>query len=598
MNRQLLQKLKNYLKPVNAVCVLGLAILYSCAPESNLPPGDPDNGGLFLPDGFEAVVVIDSVGRARHLTVDDKGDIYMKLRVPNKEGQGLVALRDSDNDGKADVVEYFGDYEDTGNYGTAMRIYNGYLYFSTAGEVYRMKMDPEGLVPTGEAELIVKDDYKNAVHGYEHIAKPIAFDEEGHIYVPYGSPGDVCQEFNRRPGAMGMNPCPQLEWHGGIWRFDANKLNQTQQEHGYRYATGIRSVVAMEWNKEENALYVVQHGRDNFNRTWPEMYSPWESALLPSEEFFRVEEGADGGWPYYYYDQLQGKKLLNPEYGGDKKIEADPDKFIYPLVAFPGHFAPNDLHFYRGDQFPERYKHGAFVAFHGSTIRAPYPQGGYFVGFVPFKDGKPSGPWEVFADGFAQLDTIVNTSDAAARPMGISMGPDGSIYITESVQGKVWRVMYKGKKKDLDDAALAKLEERKNTRTNIKNPDPEKDNLEVGLLEAGAEIYNLYCGTCHQRDGKGDGTRFPPLGGTDWVTGNKRRLIEILLKGMEGPITVNGVDYNQIMPSHSFLSNEDLASVLTYIRKSFGNQANSVSALEVQRIRERLQADGGIENNN
>ncbi len=560
----------------------------SCNSSPSLPLGDPDNGGLFLPEGFEAVVVIDSVGRARHLAVDEKGDIYMKLRVPNEAGQGLVALRDTNSDGKADSVVYFGEYPDTGNYGTGMRIYNGYLYFSTAGEVYRMKMDMDKLVPDGEAELIVKDDYKNATYGYEHIAKPLAFDGKGHIYVAFGSPGDVCQQENRRPGALGMNPCPQLEWHAGIWRFDADKLNQTQEKDGYRYATGIRSVVAMEWNKAENTLYAVQHGRDNMNRTWPDMYSSWESALLPSEEFFRVEEGADGGWPYYYYDQDKGKKLLNPEYGGDKTIEADPNKVMLPIVGFPGHYAPNDLHFYQGDQFPDRYKNGAFIAFHGSTIRGPYPQAGYLVGFVPFENGKPSGPWEVFADGFSMLDTIVNTGDAAARPMGLSTGPDGSLYITESVQGKVWRVMYKGKKSAFGEDALAKQEERKNNRTNIKSPDSERDNLEVGMLESGAKIYNLYCGTCHQRDGNGDGTRFPPLAGTDWVTGNKSRLIELVLNGMEGPIIVNEVAYNQIMPAHNFLSDEDVASVLTYIRKSFGNESNSVSAGEVSRIREQL----------
>jgi glucose/arabinose dehydrogenase len=126
-----------------------------------------------------------------------------------------------------------------------------------------------------------------------------------------------------------------------------------------------------------------------------------------------------------------------------------------PIIGFPGHFAPNDLLFYKGDQFPARYKNGAFIAFHGSTIRAPYPQAGYFVAFVPFSDGKPSGPWEVFADGFAQLDTIVNTSDAKARPMGLSMGPDGSLYITESVRGKIWRVMYKGNKTEFGEKQLA-----------------------------------------------------------------------------------------------------------------------------------------------
>ncbi|WP_162341141.1 c-type cytochrome [Cyclobacterium salsum] len=568
-----------------------ILLISSCQQGPNLPEADPDNGGLFLPDGFEAVVVVDSIGRARHLTVNDNGDIYVKLRVPNEAGQGIVALRDTDRNGKADLIETFGDYNDTGNYGTGMEIHNGYLYFSTAGEVYRTRLDPEKLVPEGEVELIMKDDYKNAVHGYEHIAKPIAFDNQGYMYIPFGSPGDVCQEFNRRPGAPGLNPCPQLEWHGGLWRFDANKLNQTQQD-GYRYATGIRSVVAMDWNEKENSLYVVQHGRDNLHRSWPDLFSRWESAVLPSEEFFKVEEGTDGGWPYYYYDQIREKKLLNPEYGGDKEKATGAENVESPLLGFPGHFAPNDLYFYQGDQFPDRYKDGAFVAFHGSTIRGPYPQGGYFVGFVPFEDGKPSGPWEVFADGFAQLDTIVNTGDAAARPMGISMGPDGSLYITESVQGKIWRVMYTGEKSEFGEAALAKLEERKNSRTNIKNPDEQKDNLEKGLLETGAQTYNIYCATCHQTNGKGDGTRFPPLSETEWVTANRgpnrKRLISLLLNGLEGQVEVNGVAYNGIMPAHSFLSDAEVAGVLTYIRKSFGNNASSISAAEVAQVRKEL----------
>lgn len=572
--------------------VVGLSLIFlvfnSCESKVKLPDGDVGNGGLFLPDQFQALVVVDSIGRARHLTVSEYGDIYVKLRVPDKEGRGIVGIRDSNQDGKADIVEYFGDYPDLGNYGTGIRIYNGYLYFSTAGEVYRSKMDPNGLLPIGEPELIITDDYKNAKYGYEHIAKPIAFDQEGNIYVPFGSPGDICQELNRKPGSPGMDPCPQLEWHGGIWQFDANKLNQTQKD-GKRYATGIRSVVAMDWNKEENELYVVQHGRDDLNKSWPELFGTWESAVLPAEEFFRVEEGTDGGWPYYYYDQIEGKKKLNPEYGGDGKIQGDAHLFTQPLMGFPGHFAPNDLHFYRGDQFPERYKNGAFVAFHGSTIRGPYPQGGYFVAFVPFEKGKPSGPWEVFADGFAGLDTIVNTGDALARPMGIAMGPDGSLYISESVKGKIWRIMYKGKKSDFGESALAKLEERKNQRTNIKDPDRVLDNLETGLIEAGAQVYNLYCGTCHQRDGKGDGNRFPPITNSQVINGKSRPLIELILKGLEGNWIVDGVAYNGVMPSHSFLSNSEISSVLTYIRKNFGNNSPSISAIEVGNVRNQVE---------
>jgi glucose/arabinose dehydrogenase/mono/diheme cytochrome c family protein len=570
------------------ICFLGLILFFSCKQPTRLPEADPDNGGLFLPDGFEAIVVVDSVGRARHLAIDQKGDIYVKLRVPDKNGNGLVAVRDEDKNGKADKVNYFGGYPDTGNYGTGMRIYRGYLYFSTAGEVYRYKMDKDQLLPIGEPELILIDNYKNAKYGYEHIAKPIAFDNNGHIYVPFGSPGDICQEFNRKPGSPGMNPCPQLEWHGGIWQFDANKLNQTQKD-GKRYATGIRSVVAMDWNQEENELYVVQHGRDDLNKSWPELFDPWQSAVLPSEEFFRVEEGTDGGWPYYYYDHLEDKKKLNPEYGGDGKIQGDAHLVAQPLMGFPGHFAPNDLHFYNSDQFPERYKNGAFVAFHGSTIRGPYPQGGYFVAFVPFEKGRPSGDWEVFADGFAGLDTIVNTGDALARPMGIAMGPDGSLYISESVKGKIWRIMYKGNKSTFGEDALAKLEERKHQRSNIKIPEKELDNLETGMIEIGAQVYNLYCGTCHQRDGKGDGNRFPPIHNSQVVNGKNRPLIELILKGLEGSITVKGVAYNGVMPSHSFLSNNEISAVLTYIRKNFGNDSPSISAYEVGTVRKLVE---------
>ena len=92
-----------------------------------------------------------------------------------------------------------------------------------------------------------------------------------------------------------MDPCPQLERHGGIWVFDAEKLNQTQAD-GYKYATGIRSIVGLDWNPQDQTLYAVVHGRDDLFRLWPEHYSPWQSAMLPSEEFLKIEEGDDFGF--------------------------------------------------------------------------------------------------------------------------------------------------------------------------------------------------------------------------------------------------------------------------------------------------------------
>jgi glucose/arabinose dehydrogenase/mono/diheme cytochrome c family protein len=571
------------------LALLAIAVTAACGAPP-LPPGSPGNGGLVLPDGFEAVVVHDGVGSARHLAVTDDGIVYVKLRAPKPKG--LVALRDTTGDGRADEVEVFGDYTDTGNYGTAMRIQNGFLYFTTAGEVYRQKIVPGRLVPTGpgtEVQQILKHDYKASGQSYEHIAKPIAFDDRGHIYVPFGAPGDSCQVVNRRPSSPGQDPCKELEWQGGIWQFDANRQGQTERD-GRRYATGIRSVVAMTWNRRAGHLYALQHGRDDLYRSWSQFYSRWQSAVLPSEEFFKITDGFDGGWPYYYYDQMQGKKLLNPEYGGDGTKAGKGGDLEKPLIGFPGHWAPNDLLFYDGDQFPERYRNGAFIAFHGSTIRMPYSQAGYFVAFVPFDSGAPSGPWEVFADGFAGVDPIVNTSNAAARPMGLAQGPDGSLYVNDSEKGKIWRVMFKGDRQSFGAAQLAGMDARRQ-QAHIRTPDEEKDVLGRDVVEAGAKVYDKYCVVCHQRDGKGDGTRFPSLVSTSWVSGNRTRLISLLLNGLEGEIDVEGKKFNGVMPAHAFLTDEQIAQLATFLRQNFGNHGNAVEASDVAAVRARPKPD-------
>ncbi|HTE30427.1 MAG TPA: hypothetical protein VK666_08645, partial [Chryseolinea sp.] len=135
---------------IASVGVVMIALLFSQCAQKNktaiLPKGDSDNGKLVVPDGFEVVVVVDSVGRGRHIAVNENGDIYMKLRDVTSEG-GSVALRDTTGDGKADIIKYFGTYKDPGSYGTAMRIYNGYIYFSTTGVVYRNKLVPGQLLP-------------------------------------------------------------------------------------------------------------------------------------------------------------------------------------------------------------------------------------------------------------------------------------------------------------------------------------------------------------------------------------------------------------------------------------------------------------------
>lgn len=560
-----------------------LSIFMHCSKENVSPSQDTDEIQLLLPKGFEVQVVVDSIGQGRHLAVNENGDIYVKLKSSDQNG-GIVALRDTTGDGIMDIQRKFGN--DDGTYAeTGMKIHNGYLYFSSSLAVYRYKLTPGKLVPESPMDTVVLDGHDHGDH--EHNTKPISFDNEGNIYVPYGAPNNACQEPKRTPEVPGLDPCPTLKDHGGIWRFSENKLNQTQAE-GYKYATGIRSVVAMAWNPVDENLYLVMHGRDDLHRLFPNKFSQWQNAVLPSEEFFRVTDGANFGWPYCYYDHIKGKKVLAPEYGGEGEMIGRCSQYDDPIMGFPGHFAPNDLLFYQADQFPEYYRNGAFIAFHGSTIRNPYPQAGYFIAFVPFENGKPSGEWEVFANGFAGVDPIVNTSDAKHRPSGLAVGPDGSLYITEDLKGKIWKITYTGDKSAFGSQALAQMVVEKQTASNIRDPHPERDNLQKGVPIGGEKIYSTYCASCHQQDGKGAPGRYPPLAGTDWVTGDKERLINLLLAGLEGPIEVNGENYNAVMPQHSFLTDREAAEVLTYIRQSFGNDASAITEKEVTKIRDQL----------
>jgi glucose/arabinose dehydrogenase len=102
--------------------------------------------------------------------------------------------------------------------------------------------------------------------------------------------------------------------------------------------------------------------------------------------------------------------------------------------------------FYTGNQFPAKYKNGAFIVFHGSWNRAPFAMDGFNVRFVPFKGETVSGDSEVFASGFAGPNPVTAPNNAAFRPVGIAQAADGSIYISEDAHGRIWRVRYTGGK--------------------------------------------------------------------------------------------------------------------------------------------------------
>lgn len=397
-------------------------------------PVDGD-AGIRVPAGFDAQVFADGLGRARHIAVRDNGDVYVALRQARPEG-GVAALRDENGDGAADRIEYFGEHA-----GTGMAIHDGFLYASSDNAIYRYRL-PEGeaLVPEGGPETVVEGFPQQR----SHASKALAFDPSGNLFVNVGAPSNACQETDRTTGSPGQEPCPLLEKHAGLWRFDADKTAQTFQD-GARFITGTRNIVALDWNLEAGALYFAMHGRDQLHELFPDLYTVEQSAELPAEELHVAREGANYGWPYTYWDQETGARVVAPEYGGDGKTVAAIGEYEAPLLAFPAHWAPNDLLFYTAERgFPEAARGGAFIAFHGSWNRAPLPQGGYNVVFAPFAGAEPTGEWVVFADGFKGAEVLADSDDAAFRPIGLAQGPDGALYITDSVQGRVWRVTYRG----------------------------------------------------------------------------------------------------------------------------------------------------------
>lgn len=125
-----------------------------------------------------------------------------------------------------------------------------------------------------------------------------------------------------------------------------------------------------------------------------------------------------------------------------------------------------------------------------------------------------------------------------------------------------------------------------NNKTPAKKQEAPKAEAVTGeALLAGEKVYNTYCIACHMEDGNGVPNMNPPLGETDWVNGDKTRLINIVLKGLNGPIEINGEAYNNVMAPHNFLSDEDIAAVLTFVRNSFGNSSGPISADEVADVR-------------
>jgi glucose/arabinose dehydrogenase len=315
--------------------------------------------------------------------------------------------------------------------GTGIFIKKGYLYASSNDDVYRYKLNNrDEVIDTAKGEKIVV----GLVNRNRDNSKSLVVDDRMNLYVNVGSYANACLEGT---ALTAPSPCPILDSAGGIWRFKADKKNQSYKQ-GQRYATGLKNVVGLDWNTQTKSLFVTHHGRDRLFETYPQLYTAEQAALTPAETMYELHNGADAGWPYVYYDHKQHKKILAPEYGGDGKKTAG-ENTLDPVAVFPAHLAPNGLLFYTGNMFPAKYRNGAFIAFHAKSAEI---QRGYLVAFVPFKDGKPDGEWEIFADEFAGKDYYKLTTPVQHKPCGLAQGPDGALYVSDDAGGNIYRIEY------------------------------------------------------------------------------------------------------------------------------------------------------------
>lgn len=442
--------------------LLSFALLFALAvvPAALSAQAACDNAGLKLPAGFCATVWADSLPGVREIAIAPNGDIFAPQQ--NRNQLGVVALRDASKAGKATMREKFA----TGFSSSHVALFDNHLYVEVippapqrgrdnsapAGpaptiSIVRYPLKAGELMPSGAPDTIVQ----GLPYGGSHNTRNFAITRDGVMYVNVGTATNSCQSRDRAPGVPGTDPCTELDTRGGVWKFDARKTHQSPSESNH-FARGIRNAVGIAVNPADQKLWTTQHGRDQLydfrtNLGLDSAAAQKYNAENPAEELMQVSQGDDYGWPYCYYAVAEKHLVLAPEYGGDgKKVERCAQK-KEPVATFPGHWAPNALMFYTGSNFPAKYKSGAFIAFHGSWNRAPEPQAGYNVVFQPLSNGKASGAYEIFADGFApNVGTGRATMGTGShRPTGLAQGPDGALYVADDTGGRIYRITYGAK---------------------------------------------------------------------------------------------------------------------------------------------------------
>jgi mono/diheme cytochrome c family protein len=279
-----------------------------------------------------------------------------------------------------------------------------------------------------------------------------------------------------------------------------------------------------------------------------------EHGNVINDEVNLIERGANYGYP-----NVSGvcDQPHETEYCASHSIKA-------PLMAWTPTIAPAGLDYYAHSAIPEWQNSLLLVTLKAQSLRV-----------LKLNDS-----------GDSVIGEKVYFDKSFGRLRDICVSPDGDVYLATS--NRDWNPV-EGFPKENDDRIIKiSKDENKRSLSNApqgptsSTPSPQNKTTSAG---AGALVYNNYCASCHKPDGTGVPGTFPPLKGTAQVKGDKNELIRIVLQGLSGPITVAGSSYNMEMPAFSFLSDEEVAGVVSYVRASFGQKHQTVSKADVARIR-------------
>ncbi len=347
----------------------------------------PDSAQLEAPAGFSVSVYADDLQGPRTMLYAPNGDLF----IAQSRAGSVIVLRDTNNDGEPDARTVYAQGLN-GVFG--MAFHEGYLYLGRTDSIVRYKYKDGDTQAQGTPEKLVD------LPTGGHSTRNIVFSRDGKkMYVAVGSASNKSDgEEPRRAAVNEYNP------------------DGTGQRV---FASGLRNPVALTLQPGTDTIWVSVNERDTLG-----------DDLVP-DYITSVKDGGFYGWPYSYIGSN-----YDPEHR-DKRPDLV-QRAIVPDVLLPAHAAAVGLTFYTGTQFPQRYQNGAFVGLHGSWNRSKLS--GYRVAFVPFQNGKPSGPVEDFLTGWIIADG--NPGSTWGRPVSPFVAKDGSLLVSDDVGNKIWRVRY------------------------------------------------------------------------------------------------------------------------------------------------------------